>query len=95
VALGSSAFGTSLYYEDFTTDSDTRWVGNGNRSSANNNYGWSNTDTTGTSPTAPSGQVSGAGELAGSIQRGNFSDYGFPTGDLFPTDTLHADGVYQ
>jgi hypothetical protein len=84
------------FFEDFTTNSDGRWIGNGNRSGANNNYGWSDTDVTGTSPNPPGGATaSGAGELGGSIQRGNFSDYGYNIGSLTPTDTLHADGVYH
>jgi hypothetical protein len=83
-------------YEDFTTNSDGRWVGVGNRSNPGvNDYGWADTDNTGNAVIPASGLVSVNGELGGSIQRGNLSHYGFDTGAMDPTDVLHADGVYR
>jgi hypothetical protein len=92
--------GAADFFEDFTTNSDGRWIGNGNRSNPQpgglgNNYGWSDSDNTGTSPNPPSGQTAtGTGEFGGSIQRGNFSDYGYNIGTLLPDQPFHADGVY-
>jgi hypothetical protein len=83
-------------YEDFSSDTDLYWDGNGNRSNpGSNDYGWSDTDNTGDSVIPVSGNVSKAGELGLYIQRGNSSDYGFDTGAITPTDMFHADGVYQ
>ena len=98
ILVNSSAFVMAVptVYEDFSSDTDAYWDGNGNRSAAGvNDYGWSNSDNTGNVVTAPSGGVSAAGEAGGFLQRGNFSDYGFDTGAMLPTDVLHADGVYK
>jgi hypothetical protein len=96
--LSTSAFAVvqPTTYEDFTTNSDGRWTGVGNRTNPGvNDYGWSDTDQTGNTVVPASGNVSVNGELAGSVQRGNFSHYGFDTGAMLPTDVLHADGVYR
>jgi hypothetical protein len=94
--LATSAFAVVVptVYEDFTTNSDGRWIGVNNRNPANN-FGFSNTDNTGTTPAAPSTKVSAGGEMGGPNERGNLADYGFSTGNIAGTDTLHADGVYR
>jgi hypothetical protein len=97
ILANSSAFGVPTVYENFTNDTDAYWDGSGNRSNPGaNDYGWSDSDNTGNVVTAPSGNVSAAGEAGGFMQRGNTSYYGFDTGDINPeTDTFHADGVYR
>jgi hypothetical protein len=106
VGVSASAFGAVIptVYEDFTTNSDTRWIGFRNRPpNGVNDFGWRDSDTTENTVLSPSGKSSGGGELGGPMQRNInggapavvTNDYGFPTGTLTPSDTLHADGVYR
>lgn len=103
LCTGAWSFGVVVptTYEPFNgppPGSDAYWIGVDNRGDGVNNlsdFGWSNTDNTGTAVAAPSGNVSGAGEMGGPLQRGNAGQYGFATGNITPNDTLHADGVYH
>src|SRR4051794_481082 len=89
------AFGATppTTYESFTATTDTYWDFVGNRASGQN-YGWSNTDTTGTAASPLGGSATGPGELGGVIARsGTANYYGFNIGSVNPiTDSFTASG---
>ncbi len=93
-----SALGSSPVTEDFSTDSDGgRWDMLNNRL-APQNYGWSNTDFTGSTVNPPGGTATGAGEMGGIITRDEDPDnyYGFNVGGLIAgTEAFEAKGVVR
>lgn len=97
VGCVSPAFGT-LYQdtENFNTNTDSYWDMVGNYTSPQN-FGWSNTDNTGTSVNPPGGTATGAGELGGQITRNGTTQayYAFNVGSVTSSDTLTATGVYE
>src|SRR5687768_137675 len=90
------AFGASLVTENFSNNTNTYWD-HPNTTSPPQNYGWSNTDNTGTAVNPPGGTASGAGELGGTLQRsgGTPNFYGFNVGTLSINESFEASGVIR
>ncbi len=96
LGIGASAFGATVT-QDFTNDTDTLWEGMNNRTSGQN-FGWSNTDNTGTAVNPPGGTATGAGELGGTLTRASsppVSFYGFNVGGLLASQPIEAKGVIR
>src|SRR5262245_58867503 len=80
LSVGTTAFGTVTIVEHFDTDPSARgWGGSGNQTPPNN-YGFSNTDNTGSAVLPPGGTATGSGEIGGSINRGPNTFYGVDLG---------------
>jgi len=106
VGLGTFAMGASLVTEHFNNNSDAYWTGLNNRTGGQN-YGFSNTDNTGTatnpgSPSNVGGPASGAGEFGGVVAtapfgaNGGTNFYAFNVGGLnLGTTNVEAHGVYR
>jgi hypothetical protein len=97
LALGVSAstFAAVTIHETFDTDPSARgWGGSGNQTPPNN-YGFSNTDNTGSAVNPPGGTATGAGEIGGSINRGPNTFYGVDLGGAidFKTTDMNIKGV--
>jgi hypothetical protein len=89
MATSASAFNIT---EDFTIDPG--WDALNNRT-APQNYGWSNTDNTGTAVNPPDGTATGAGEIGGVIARAASPDnmYARDVGPLTMDEAFTASGV--
>src|SRR5262245_17495578 len=97
IVLSSPAFAVTPISEDFTTDPAPRgWSGVGNKT-APNNYGFGNTDNTGSSVNPPGGTATGAGEIGGAINRGPNAVYGVDLGAAvdFKTTDMFVKGVLR
>src|SRR5688572_16450161 len=94
--LSAPAYGASLVTENFNTNTDTYWT-HPNTRTAPQNYGWSNTDNTGTAVNPPGGTATGAGELGGTLQRssGPANFYGFNVGTIGINEGFEASGVIR
>jgi hypothetical protein len=80
MCVGAPAFGLVTINESFNDDPSGRgWGGVGN-TTAPNNYGFSNTDNTGSVVNPPGGTATGAGEAGGHVNRGPNSFYGLDLG---------------
>src|SRR5687768_5857855 len=103
--LTASAFGapTVTITENFTTDPTARgWSGVNNTAvlppdNRGNDYGWRQTDDTGTAVNPPGGTATGAGEIGGFMNRAPNSFYGVSLGgavDFNDTD-MNVKGVLR
>jgi hypothetical protein len=101
VVLGAAAAPASvLVTENFDTNTDladSGWEFLNNRTSPEN-YGWSNTNNTGSTVVPPvSGAATGAGELGGTITRAAApaTFYGVNVGSIDPGEDFEARGVIR
>jgi hypothetical protein len=93
MALVTSASAITLT-ENFTIDPN--WDALNNRTGGQN-YGWSNTDFTGSSVNPPGGTATGAGEIGGVIKRAGSPDnmYGVNFGNVTLDQPFTASGVLR
>jgi hypothetical protein len=95
VDFTASAQSLMQTYVNFSTDPS--WIGVNNRTGSQN-YGWSNSDNTGSSVNTPDHTASGGGELGGSMTRSssppNFYGVNIGTVDLH-TDAFSVSGVVR
>ncbi len=101
LVAGAAARASTLVTETFSSNTDlagSGWESLNNRSSPQN-FGWSNTDNTGSSVNPPvSGTATGAGELGGTVTRAGSpaSFYAYNVGSVDPTvDDIDARGVIR
>jgi hypothetical protein len=95
--LNASAFGLVTITENFNNDPTPRGWSGVNNATAPNNYGFSNTDNTGSVVNPPGGVATGAGEAGGFINRGPNSFYGVDLGGPvnFKTNNMNVKGVLR
>src|SRR5262245_57471251 len=89
VGLSTSAFGVVQVNENFNSDPAARGWSGVNNTSGGQNYGFSNTDNTGTAVNPPSGTATAAGEMGGTLTRssGPANFYGLDLGGALNSDT--------
>ena len=95
--MNSAAYGAVVVTESFDDDPTARgWSGVGNQV-APNNYGFSDTDNTGSAVNPTGGTATGAGEVGGSINRGPNSFFGVDLGGPvdFKTNDMNIKGVLR
>jgi PEP-CTERM motif len=95
--LSTSAYGLIVINESFDTDPAARGWGGVANAIAPNNYGFSNTDNTGSAVNPTGGTATGAGEVGGFINRGPNSFYGVDLGGPvdFKTNDMNIKGVLR
>jgi hypothetical protein len=90
--LSASAFGVITITETFDDDPTARgWSGVANDDGVFNDYGFSNTDTTGSAVNPSWGSATGAGEIGGKVNRGPDSFYGVDLAQGSPIDFSTTD----